>query len=100
MPHIRTVADEDATGGDDDLVEAVKTDYRQAEVSEPTRALLDFAVLVTNDVHHVSRDAIDVLRAAGFDDTDVLDAVQIVGFFNYYNRLADALGVEPEDFMT
>jgi len=32
-------------------------------------------------------------------DTQILDAVQVVALFNYYTRLADALGVEPEDFM-
>jgi alkylhydroperoxidase family enzyme len=36
------------------------------------------------------------LRAAGWSDAAILEAVEVIGFFNYYNRLADALGVEPE----
>ena len=36
------------------------------------------------------------LRAAAFDDTAIHDAAQVVSFFNYINRIADALGVEPE----
>lgn len=54
---------------------------------------------VTRDVHAIDRAAVDRLRDVGYTDADVLDAVQIIGFFNYYNRLVDALGVEPEDFM-
>ncbi len=36
------------------------------------------------------------LRAAGWSDAAILEAVEVIGFFNYYNRLVDALGVEPE----
>lgn len=39
------------------------------------------------------------LRAAGLDDVAIHDATQIIGFFNYINRVADALGVQPEDFV-
>ncbi len=41
-------------------------------------------------------DDLDTLRAEGFRDEGILDAVEIIGFFNYYARMADALGVEPE----
>lgn len=74
-------------------------DHRDAAIDDKTRALLDFAVRVTEDVHGVTRETVSELRAVGYSDTDVLDAVQIIGFLNYYNRLVDALGVEPEDFM-
>ena len=42
---------------------------------------------------------LDELRSHGFDDRGIHDAVQVIGLFNYYTRLADALGVEPEDFI-
>ncbi len=42
---------------------------------------------------------IEALRAAGLDDAAIHDATQIIGFFNYINRVADALGVEPEGFV-
>ena len=41
---------------------------------------------------------IDGLRQHGLEDRGIHDAVQIIGFFNYINRVADALGVEPESF--
>ena len=46
-----------------------------------------------------SHHAIDSLRTLGWSDAQIHDAVQVVALFNYYTRLADALGVEPEDFM-
>ncbi len=51
---------------------------------------------VTHDATKMTPRDLDTLRSHGFNDEDILDAVQIIGFFNYYTRLADALGVEPE----
>ena len=50
-------------------------------------------------VHEVSPRVLDGLRRHGFSDEDILDAVHIIGFFNYYTRLADALGIDPEPDM-
>jgi uncharacterized peroxidase-related enzyme len=71
-------------------------DYRQAELDPAVCALLDFAVQVTSDPHAGGEKAIGTLRAAGWSDAVILEAVEIIGFFNYYNRLVDALGVDPE----
>jgi alkylhydroperoxidase family enzyme len=56
-------------------------------------------VKVTREAHRVAAGDIDALRAEGLSDAAVHDVVQIAALFNYYNRLVDALGVEPEDFM-
>jgi uncharacterized peroxidase-related enzyme len=85
--------------GDAGLARTVIRDYREADLDEPTRALLDYAVLVTSHPERVSDSTIDGLRGHGWDDAEILTATQIIGFFNYYARLADALRVEPEDFM-
>ena len=61
---------------------------------------MDFAVVVTRNAHDVSRETVDALRGHGWTDEDILVATHIIGFFNYYTRMVDALGVEPEDFMT
>jgi alkylhydroperoxidase family enzyme len=42
---------------------------------------------------------IDELRTAGFDDRAIHDATQVAGYFNYINRVADALHVEQEPFV-
>jgi len=81
-------------------VAAVQNDYRQAppaaEMTAADRAMLDFAVKLTRDSRAATRQDIETLRAAGFSDTAIHDIVQITGFFAYYNRLADGLGIDPE----
>jgi uncharacterized peroxidase-related enzyme len=81
-------------------VAAVRSDYRQAppdtELSAADRAMLDFAVKLTRDSRSATRQDIEALRALGFSDTAIHDIVQITGFFAYYNRLVDGLGIDPE----
>ncbi len=45
------------------------------------------------------RQDIETLRRHGFTDRDILDAVEVVAYFNYINRVADALGIDPEPEM-
>ena len=71
-------------------------DYTQGEWEPKLRALLDFAIQITCDPHAGGAAGIQALREAGWSDDAILEAVEIVGFFNYYNRLVDALGVEDE----
>jgi uncharacterized peroxidase-related enzyme len=71
-------------------------DYRNADLDPPLRALADFAVDLTCRPTGGGEPAIAALRDAGWSDEAILEAVEIVGFFNYYNRLVDALGVAPE----
>lgn len=84
---------------DEKLVQTLKEDYRHASLDARTRAMLDFAVRITRDVHSLTAETIADLRQAGLADEDILNVVEIAGFFNYYTRVAEALGVEPEDFM-
>jgi len=84
---------------DESLVEAMKTDWTRAPLSDADRALMAFAVDLTRSPSMMTREHVERLRAAGFDDRAVSDAVQIVGYFNYINRVADALGVDLEEWM-
>jgi uncharacterized peroxidase-related enzyme len=81
-------------------VAAVRSDYRQAppaaELTAADRAMLDFAVKLTRDSRAATRQDVEALRTAGFSDAAIHDVVQITGFFAYYNRLADGLGIDPE----
>lgn len=45
------------------------------------------------------REDLDVLRAHRLNDKDILDAVEVISYFNYINRVADALGIDPEPGM-
>lgn len=60
---------------------------------------MDFAVKVTRHQHDLSEADVESLRGHGYSDEQILTAVHVIGFFNYYTRMVDALGVEPEDFM-
>jgi uncharacterized peroxidase-related enzyme len=78
------------------LSQVAMEDYQQADLDQPLRALLEFAVQETHDPRAGGEPAIIALRGVGWSDAAILEAVEVIGFFNYYNRLADALGVEPE----
>jgi uncharacterized peroxidase-related enzyme len=78
---------------DNELVEALQTDYRSAPISEQDRTMLDYVVKLTKDATKVSPGDHAKLRAVGFDDRGILQITLIASWFNYINRVADALGV-------
>ena len=78
------------------MAEHAAHDYRQAELEPRVRDLCDFAVLVTREPSRVSADEIARLREHGWSDVAINDAIQVVAFFNYINRVADAVGIEDE----
>jgi alkylhydroperoxidase family enzyme len=55
--------------------------------------------MVTRAPGTLSARHLDPLRQQGLSDRDILDAVEIVSYFNYINRIADALGIDPEPEM-
>jgi len=75
------------------MVEALEKDYKTAPISEQDRVMLDYVVQVTKDATRVAKNDIEGLRAAGFDDRGILQITLIASWFNYINRVADALGV-------
>jgi uncharacterized peroxidase-related enzyme len=77
----------------------VKHNYLRAGLAAREKALCKFAELVTRTPSAVRREDVEGLRLIGFSDRDILDAVQVIAYFNYINRVADALGVEPEPDM-
>ncbi len=84
---------------DQSTVLAIQDDYRQVKLDPATRAMLDFAVKLTVSPHDMCREDVDALRAKGFADEDIVDVVQLTGYFNYTNRVLDGLGAEPEPEM-
>jgi uncharacterized peroxidase-related enzyme len=76
-----------------ELVEALQRDYRSAPISEQDRIMLDYVVKLTKDATKVSPDDHAKLHAVGFDDRSILQITLIASWFNYINRVADALGV-------
>lgn len=81
---------------DTDLAEALKRDWRTADLDEQDRAMLGYVEKLTKNPVSVWRDDMEALRAVGFDDTAIVQITLIASFFNYINRVADGLGVGRE----
>jgi alkylhydroperoxidase family enzyme len=77
-------------------VRALQDDYKTAPITEQDRLMLEYVVQVTRDATRISRSDHDRLRAAGFDDQGILQITLMASWFNYINRVADALGVGRE----
>lgn len=78
---------------DEQLVRALQEDYRTAQISEADRVMLDYVSELTRDATRISKEDHERLRANGFDDRAILQITLIASWFNYINRVADALGV-------
>ena len=78
------------------MVQALCEDYKSAPISEPDRVMLDYVVQLTKDATKISQQDHERLRAVGFDDKAILQITLIASWFNYINRVADALGVGRE----
>lgn len=78
---------------DEKLVAALEDDYTKAPISEQDRVLLDYVVQVTRDATRITPAHHEQLRRVGFDDRGILQITLITSWFNYINRVADALGV-------
>ena len=75
------------------MVAALEEDYRTAPISEQEKVMLDYVVQVTRDATRISPADHERLRSVGFDDKGILQITLIASWFNYINRVADALGV-------
>jgi uncharacterized peroxidase-related enzyme len=80
-------------------VHAVARNWRAADLTPAERVLCEFAAKLTHHQHEMTSADLDRLRAAGCDDRGIHDATQVVAYFNYITRIADALGVVPEAFI-
>jgi alkylhydroperoxidase family enzyme len=81
---------------DDELVRALEQDYTQAPIMKADRVMLDYVVQLTKDATKIGPHDHERLRSEGFDDRAILQITLIASWFNYINRVADALGVGRE----
>jgi uncharacterized peroxidase-related enzyme len=82
---------------DEEMVDALRNDYENAPISDAERKMCDYARLITKDVLAIKPIHHEELRVAGFDDTAILQITLIASWFNYINRVADALGIGRDD---
>lgn len=79
------------------MIEALRADYRTAPITDAERAMVEYVVQLTKDATKITPADLDGLRAVGFDDTGILQITLIASWFNYINRVADALGIGREN---
>ncbi|MAU52512.1 MAG: alkylhydroperoxidase [Roseovarius sp.] len=84
-----------ALSGDPALGEAMVMNYRVADLSPRQRAMLDFAVKVTQASATIEEPDRQALRDHGFSDRDIWDIANVAAFFNMSNRVASATGMVP-----
>ena len=100
MPGEGADASPSAEAAIDAFVDQVARDWRgAARLSAAERALCDFAERLSQNPAAMGAGDIQELRAQGWEDRAIHDATQIIAYFNYINRVAEALGVELEDFV-
>lgn len=78
---------------------AAAKDWRSAELEAVDRALCEYADKLTREPARMSEADVVGLRELGLDDVAINDAIQVVSFFNYINRVADAVHVDLEPEM-
>jgi alkylhydroperoxidase family enzyme len=78
---------------DEAFVEALQQDWRALPLPDQDRVMLEYTEQITKDATRITPEFHDRLRAVGFDDKGILQITLIASWFNYINRVADALGV-------
>lgn len=81
-------------GGTDDTVDALgRGELAAAPVTDQERALLEYVELLTKHAYRATADDAAKLRAAGWTDPQIAEAVYITALFAFFNRVADAFGL-------
>lgn len=83
--------------GDPVLVGRIEVNYRHVDLTPRQSALANYAVKVTRASWDVEPAELDLLRDLGLTEADIIDAAALVAYFNFSNRLNNALGIAPND---
>ena len=79
------------------IADQVAVNYRKADITQRQKAMIDFAMKVSNDAQAISDADFDFLRAHGFEDEDIWDIAGITAFFGLSNRMANFTSMRPND---
>ena len=75
---------------------AIETAPGEAPLPPPDRAIVAYALKLTRTPRAMARADVDGLRAHGLTDAEIFEVAFVTAYFNYTNRVAEGLGVEPE----
>ena len=88
-----------AQGFSGDQIQSIFNDVRSSElIEETTRSLLLFSEKMTREPAKITQEEVEELRNSGLSDEAILEGVHVISFFNYMDRMADALGTPVENF--
>lgn len=79
------------------VADQIATNYRKADITPRQRAMLDFAIKVTEDSRSVDDADFETLRSHDFSDDDIWDIASIAAFFGLSNRMANVSSMRPND---
>ena len=79
------------------VADQVAVNYRKADIPPRQRAMLDFAMKVCTESHEVDQADFAALHPHGFSDEDIWDIAAITAFFGLSNRMANVIGMRPND---
>lgn len=81
---------------DEEFVQQIKQNYKEADLTEKERVILNYAVKLTQEPSAVKDEDVNLLKDLGCTDLEILDICQIASYFNFVNRMAEGLGVKLE----
>lgn len=79
------------------VADQVAINFRKADISDRQKAMLLFADKIARDSSSVEQTDFEQLHALGFDDEDIWDIGAIAAFFALSNRMANLIGMRPND---
>ncbi|MFT5014347.1 MAG: putative peroxidase-related enzyme [Patiriisocius sp.] len=79
------------------ISDQVAVNYHKADISDRQKAMLEFALKVSNDARSTADADFESLRQQGFSDEDIWDIAAITAFFGLSNRMANFISMRPND---
>ena len=74
-------------------------DLAGAGLSDAERALLEYVSKVTEAAYRTTHEDVQKLRDLGWTEPQIAEAVYITAMFAFFNRVADAFGIEPQNYL-
>ena len=79
------------------LADQISVNYKEADISERERAIIDFAIKVTNDSKSIDENDYKTLNKHGLSNEDIWDIAAITAFFNMSNRMMSFAAIRADD---
>lgn len=83
--------------GNSTLSDQIAVNYREADITPRQKAMIDFAMKVTDNSKSINEEDFQILRGHGFSDEDIWDIAGLTAFYNMSNRMMSFLAVRPDD---